>query len=109
MRLSAGILFAGMLLVWWGSSEVRATPAFSRQYRFTCAVCHAPWPRLNDYGVRFRRNAYQRPDVAPEEETVFQRRDLPLSGRVVAGYSRDRFSPEGMETQSDRLRVNDLS
>jgi hypothetical protein len=38
-----------------------AIPVFSRKYGFGCAACHSNWPRLNDFGLRYRQNGYQIP------------------------------------------------
>ena len=40
-----------------------ATAQWSRKYQVSCSMCHAGFPRLNDYGERFMRNGYQDPDA----------------------------------------------
>jgi len=63
-----------------------AIPAFSRKYGFNCNMCHVAFPRLNDWGQRFRDNGYQIPGQAGREKTVFESA-VPLSVRTNAGYS----------------------
>ncbi|MDP2471463.1 MAG: hypothetical protein Q8W45_05885 [Candidatus Palauibacterales bacterium] len=40
-------------------------PAFARKYKFSCSVCHAPIPRLTEFGETFAANGFQ---LAVEEE-----------------------------------------
>ena len=40
-------------------------PAFARKYKFSCSVCHAPIPRLTEFGATFAANGFQ---IAFEEE-----------------------------------------
>lgn len=41
------------------AKESLAFPVFARKYEQPCAKCHAPVPKLNDFGNRFRDNGYQ--------------------------------------------------
>ena len=45
-----------------GGAEI---PAFARKYKFSCSVCHAPIPRLTEFGDVFAGNGFQ---IAVEEE-----------------------------------------
>lgn len=38
-----------------------AFPGFARKYGFDCTMCHVQFPKLNDFGQRFRDNGYQVP------------------------------------------------
>ncbi|MGB5525302.1 MAG: hypothetical protein WBN79_00395 [Gemmatimonadota bacterium] len=40
-------------------------PAFARKYKFSCSVCHAPIPRLTEFGNTFAGNGFE---IAVEEE-----------------------------------------
>jgi hypothetical protein len=40
-------------------------PAFARNYKFSCSVCHAPIPRLTEFGNTFAGNGFQ---IAVQEE-----------------------------------------
>lgn len=67
----------------------QAIPAFARKYGFNCMMCHTAYPKLNDWGQRFRDNGYQLPGQAGREKTVFDSH-VPLAIRTSAalnGYS----------------------
>jgi hypothetical protein len=63
-----------------------AIPAFARKHGFNCNMCHVAYPKLNDFGQRFRDNGYQIPGQQGFEKTVFQG-PIPLALRTTAGYS----------------------
>ena len=75
-------VFALLLL----SQTALAIPAFARKYGFNCNMCHVAFPKLNDWGQRFRDNGYQIPGQAGLEKTVFET-GIPLAIRTTAGYS----------------------
>ena len=47
------------------STNVFAIPAFARKYSMTCKTCHAPFPKLKDYGEDFAGNGF----VIADKET----------------------------------------
>jgi hypothetical protein len=63
-----------------------AIPAFARKYGFNCNMCHVAYPKLNDWGQRFRDNGYQVPGQVGFEKTAFETA-IPLAVRTSAGYS----------------------
>ena len=40
-----------------------AAPVFARKYGFKCTMCHSSFPRLNDFGQRFRAKFGKDADV----------------------------------------------
>jgi hypothetical protein len=68
------------------SQSLWAIPAFARKYSFNCNMCHVGYPKLNDWGQRFRDNGYQIPGQEGKEKTVFQTA-IPLAFRTTAGNS----------------------
>jgi len=66
-----------------------AIPVFARKYGVNCTMCHSAYPRLNDYGVRYRQNGYQLPGRENEETTVLQG-TAPFAARTTVGYNYDR-------------------
>jgi hypothetical protein len=76
------IVFALLVL----SQAALAIPAFARKHGFNCNMCHVAFPKLNDFGQRFRDNGYQIPGQAGLEKTVFEN-GIPLAVRTTAGYS----------------------
>ena len=69
-----------------------AIPAFARKYNFSCTTCHAPFPRLKDYGEEFAGAGFRLP---PGEEPKRAYRDtgdelLTLQRDVPAAIARSR-------------------
>lgn len=48
-----------------------ANPGFARKFGFSCAMCHAGFPKLNPFGEAFAKNGYQMPggDVTTGSES----------------------------------------
>ncbi|MCX6375655.1 MAG: hypothetical protein NTU88_06415, partial [Armatimonadetes bacterium] len=78
-------LLLAAILVLVLAAPSHAIPAFARKYGFNCAMCHIAWPRLNDFGQKFRMNGYQIPGQEDQEKTVSQIAGPPLSLRTSAG------------------------
>ena len=107
-QMSRCLLLAGMLavaLAVWPSPS-QAMPAFARKYGFNCAMCHSAWPRLNDFGQKYRMNGYQIPGDEAREKTILDLGGPPLALRTQAGYTSDSFSPEGAESETNQFQVN---
>jgi len=68
------------------SQAALAIPAFARKHGFNCNMCHVAFPKLNDFGQRFRDNGYQIPGQQGLEKTVFET-SFPFGARTNAGYS----------------------
>lgn len=85
-----------------------AIPAFARKYGFTCGMCHIVWPRLNDFGQKFRANGYQIPGQEALEKPIWQLAGPPLALRTMAGYTSDQFTPNGAEPETNQFQVNGL-
>jgi hypothetical protein len=82
LTVTFSLVFALLIL----SQTALAIPAFARKYGFNCNMCHVAFPKLNDWGQRFRDNGYQVPGQAGLEKTVFET-GIPLAVRTTAGYS----------------------
>ena len=65
--------------------EADAIPAFARKYRMSCTTCHAPIPRLKEYGDEFAGNGF------------VQKGDPLLVVTPVDSLERRRIEPEGLE------------
>jgi len=65
-----------------------AMPAFARDYGVSCNVCHAAYPRLNDFGERFagdmnfRMANWRDHTVQTGDETLALAKALPLAARM---------------------------
>jgi hypothetical protein len=77
-----GVAFSLLIL----SQAAMAIPAFARKYGFNCNMCHVAFPKLNDFGQRFRDNGYQIPGQQGHEKTAFDDA-IPIAVRTTAGYS----------------------
>ncbi len=84
MKRLAGALLAGLLLVW----SLEAIPAFARKYGFSCAVCHAPFPHLKDFGEEFAERGFtienepKRATKKTGDPLLLLQRDLPIALRM---------------------------
>ena len=63
-----------------------AVPVFARKYGLNCTNCHSAFPRLNDWGQRFRANGYQLPGRENEEKTVLEG-PAPVALRTTFGFT----------------------
>jgi len=66
-------------------STAAAVPVFARKYGVNCTLCHSAYPRLNDFGTRFRMNGYQLPGKESEERTVLET-PAPFAARISGGF-----------------------
>lgn len=89
----SAVLAAFALLTLW-PANAQAIPAFARKYKVTCALCHAPFPRLNAFGDLFAANGFMMARGEPGADTMSVgdpllrlQRDLPLAVRVDAYMS----------------------
>jgi hypothetical protein len=84
-RVSIAVLLAGAeLFLLAGSSS--AIPAYARKYGFNCNMCHTAYPKLNDFGQRFRDDGYQVAGQEGREANVFST-PPPIAMRTSAGLS----------------------
>ena len=70
--------------------EASAIPAFARKYGFNCTMCHSAFPRLNDFGARYRANAYRLPGRENIEKTILES-PPPVAFRTTAAYTYDEY------------------
>lgn len=59
--ISVAVGLAGAFMVLGTVGDAQAIPAFSRQYRTSCATCHVAFPKLNAFGEAFRNQGYRMP------------------------------------------------
>ena len=83
----ASLLTTGFFLL---CETADAMPAFAREYGVSCNVCHAAYPRLNDFGGRFagdmnlRMANWRDHTVQTGDETLALAKALPLAARMQA-------------------------
>jgi hypothetical protein len=83
-----------------------AVPVFARKYGFECIMCHSNFPRLNDFGQRYRSNGYQLPGRENEEKTILES-PTPLALRTSAGYNYDVLTNYG-GSDTREFQINGL-
>ncbi len=71
--------------------DAGAVPAFARRHKISCTTCHAPFPRLKDYGEEFAGNGFAIPEDENDRDYVIAgddlmrlNKDFPLAGRFDA-------------------------
>jgi len=107
MRIMQYLLLLSLLIALAGSA--RAIPVFARKYGFQCTMCHTAFPRLNDFGLRYRQNGYQLPGRENEERTVLES-PPPFAARLHGGYTSDNFSdtPDAVDVQQFEISGVDI-
>jgi hypothetical protein len=68
-----------------------AIPAFARTHKLSCTTCHAPFPRLKEFGAEFAANGFTIPESEKERDFISAGDDLlklnktfPLAARFDA-------------------------
>jgi hypothetical protein len=90
MKMSKRLTVAvgGGLTLWFFAHSLQPTsaiPVFARKYGFDCTMCHVQFPKLNDFGQRFRDNGYQVPGQEDMDQAAVD--TLPsLAARTSVGY-----------------------
>lgn len=51
-----------LLLLALGIPAANAIPVFAREYKMSCATCHAAFPKLNEFGKSFQASNYRLPN-----------------------------------------------
>lgn len=51
-----------LLLLTLGIPGANAIPVFAREYKMSCATCHAAFPKLNEFGKSFQASNYRLPN-----------------------------------------------
>jgi hypothetical protein len=106
LRLLTAAL-AGLILA-ISAAPAHAIPAFARKYKASCAMCHAPIPRLNAMGELFASNGFEMvpgeaaPDTIQTSDVLLRlQRELPLAVRIDA-YLQGLTKRVPGEVQSDQ-------
>ncbi len=105
MRKTLTPILGAVFALLFCSQAALAIPAFARKYGYNCNMCHVAYPKLNDYGQRFRDNGYQIPGQQGLEKTAFETA-IPVAVRTTAGYSS--YSTGGQTAAGSHLYGLDL-
>jgi hypothetical protein len=89
MRARVVALAAVLIAMWPMPAE--GIPAFARKYRVSCAMCHAPAPRLTTFGEKFAENGFEfspreepRDTIQTGDPLLRLQREVPLAVRIDA-------------------------
>lgn len=96
------VLIGGVLLATVRESE--AIPAWSRKFNADCSMCHLPSgpPRLNTFGLQYRRAGYRTPTEFNKDQDVTKVGDfLSVRVRTQFAYENQQGETEGTETRAD--------
>jgi hypothetical protein len=95
------------LLSFSSVAQANRIPAFARKYRVSCALCHAPAPRLNEFGETFAANGFEftpgeepRDTVGTGDALLRLPATLPLAVRYDA-YAQALTEPRGGQVSAD--------
>jgi len=100
-RASRRSLIAGFFTL---CDRADAMPAFAREYGVSCNVCHAAYPRLNDFGNRFagdmnyRLANWREHTVETGDEMLALPKSLPLTDNI-SYYFYMIFAEKGANTE----------
>jgi hypothetical protein len=86
MKKTLTTMLGAVFVFLFFSQSALAIPAFARKYGYNCNMCHVGFPKLNDFGQRFRDNGYQIPGQQGREKTAFET-SIPIAVRTTVGYS----------------------
>ena len=75
-KLLIALLSATMAVAMLAPQSADAIPAFARQYKMSCTTCHAPFPRLKDYGLEFAANGFTIPEQDKDRDFIIAGDDL---------------------------------
>jgi hypothetical protein len=107
LRIALAAALAAATLLALRPDPAGAVPVFARKYGLNCTNCHSGFPRLNDWGQRFRANGYRLPDRENEEKTVLES-PPPFALRTSYGYTNERFEHGAEGTNSSGFGVHGL-
>lgn len=57
-------------------TTAEAIPAFARTHKLSCTTCHAPFPRLKEFGAEFAANGFTIPEQEKERDFISAGDDL---------------------------------
>ncbi len=95
----------GMLLVYLPQAA-EAIPAFSRKYGKKCSLCHVQFPKLKEFGIKFKNRGYRMAD----EEGAYLWKDkvFPVGAFLRVSYLNREVKTGGTTTRSGEIVDDEL-
>jgi len=87
--------------------QALAVPVFARKYGFDCTMCHVQFPKLNDFGQRYRDNGYQLPGQERLDKDVIDS-PPPVAMRTSAGFVSHNVTHVAGETDANEFGIGGL-
>jgi hypothetical protein len=109
------VLLIAICLTMLVPEDAGAIPAFARRHKMSCTTCHAPFPRLKDFGEEFAGNGFTIPEEEKDRDFIIAgddllrlNKDVPLAvrfdaymlARSEASVTTDLQSPWGIKLLS---------
>jgi hypothetical protein len=86
--------------------ESHAIPAWARKYNADCAMCHyAAYPRLNSFGLEFRRMGYRTPNEVNKDQDIANVNNY-LSGRIRTQFAYDNTKGTTERTEFQNAEIS---
>lgn len=86
-----------------------AIPNFARKYKLDCSTCHAPIPRLNEFGFKFRAAGFRLPEEIGKDVSTTNLSDY-YAARIQARYDLGRSeAANGVVTNTNRFSFFELT
>lgn len=107
MNNTLRFFLATLLLLVLAAQSAWAIPAFARRNKVSCTTCHAPFPRLTDYGNEFAGNGMimkesekERDYITAGDELLWLNKDFPLAVRFDAfgAWEQDATADKDLQT-----------
>jgi len=100
-------LLISMCFVTGMTVHVYGIPAFARRYKISCSTCHAPFPKLKEYGEDFagagmilKEEEKDRDYISAGDDLLWLNRDFPVGVRFEAYGLYDQDSDAETDLQS---------
>ncbi len=72
-RCGSALPLLAVLAAMLAPATADATPSYGRRYGVSCTTCHAPLPpRLNNFGIVFRKAGFRLPDADDDGKLIFK-------------------------------------
>ena len=108
--LAGGKVLLVLLMIGSSYTPANAMPAFAREYGVSCNVCHAAYPRLNEFGetfaddMNFRMPNWEQHTVPTGDDKLALPKSLPLAVRMQAfiqGRDGEAIDPVSGDVEAD--------
>jgi hypothetical protein len=97
-RLSFTFKILSLIFAISWTIPAQAVPSFAKNYNVPCSMCHSAFPKLNQFGAKFRINGYRMP-TQPGKHIWEQ--PVPLGMVAHGGFVKETSDTHGHEDEAD--------